>query len=235
MATLTQHQQHALDAYDALMMRQPSLFAGRHARPIVRDHEVLAAYAGEHGVVLGVAVETPYVYFINDLVESQTADGGVHRHPYLRVVSRRQLEGGVNVVVLATIEEPSLGRNGDIVLVQQERHATGKSELELPRGFGEHGLSGEANALRELIEETGYVGDHAHLLGSTCPDSGLTDGIVSFYHVPIVRRTAPSPEVGESIARVHLATRSEVWEDIRSGVIRDGFTVQALALYENRL
>jgi ADP-ribose pyrophosphatase len=232
MARLTEHQLHALDAYGALIAQRPSLFAGRHSRPIVQDREALAAYAGDHGVVLGVAAETPFVLFIVDLVESRSTDGRVSRHPYLRVVSRGQLEGGVNVVVLATIEDLSLGRSGDVVLVEQDRHALGTSEIELPRGFGEHSLSGEANALRELREETGYVGDGARLLGSTYPDSGLTDGMVSFYHVPVVRRTARRPELEESIARVRLATRDEVWEGIRSGAIRDGFTLQALALYE---
>jgi ADP-ribose pyrophosphatase len=211
MAELTKHQKEAIDAYEALMAERPALFAGRHARPIVRDRDVLAAYAAQHGVVLGVATETPYVLFIIDLVESRTLDGGVRSHPYLRVVSRTQLEGGVNVVVLATIQDPSLGKKGDIVLVEQERHALASYEIELPRGFGELGLSGEANALRELEDETGYVGDYAHFLGAMCSDSGLTDGIVSFYHVPVVRRTAWMPETEEAISRVRLAPREKVW------------------------
>jgi len=232
MAKLTEHQREAIDAYEALMAERPALFAGRHARPIVRNREALAVYAAEHAVVLGVAAETPYVLFIVDLVESRTLDGSMRRHPYLRVVSRAQLEGGVNVVVLATIENPSLGKKGDVVLVEQERHALGTCEIELPRGFGERVLSGEANALRELEDETGYVGDHAHFLGATCSDSGLTDGIVSFYHVPVVRRVAGRPETEEAISSVRLATRAEVWKAIQSGSIRDGFTLQALALYE---
>jgi ADP-ribose pyrophosphatase len=232
MAELTEHQREAIDAYEALMAERPALFAGRHARPIVRDLGALAAYAAENGVVVGVAAETPYVLFIVDLVESREPDATMRRHPHFRVVSRAQLEGGVNVVVVATIEDPSLGKKGDIVLVEQERHALGTSETELPRGFGERGLSGAANALRELEDETGYAGDHAHFLGTTCSDSGLGDGIVSFYHVPVVRRTAHRREVEEAISRVRLATREEMWKGIRSGSIRDGLTLQGLALYE---
>jgi ADP-ribose pyrophosphatase len=232
MAELTEHQREALRAYEALMTERPELFAGRYARPIVRDREALASFAAEHGAILGVAAETPYILFIVDLVESRTPDATVRRHPYLRVVSRAQLEGGVNVIVLATIENPSLGKKGEVVLVEQERHALGTYEIELPRGFGERGFSGEANALRELEDETGYAGDHAYFFGTTCSDSGLTDGIVSFYHIPVVRRTAHKPEAEEAISRVRLATREELWELIQSGGIRDGFTLQALALYE---
>jgi len=232
---LTDHQKQALAAYWALTVSHPNLFVGRPARPIVLDNEVLAEYAAEHGVVLGVAADTPFVLFIVDLVESQTADGRALRFPYLRVVARAQLDGAVNVAVIATIENPSLGRPGDLVLVEQERHAPGTRQLEFPRGFGELGLTGEQNALRELAEETGYIGDRAHFLGSTFVDSGLTDTVVSFYHVPVTSRVAATPEVSEAIHAVFLASRAETWDRIRSGEIRDSFTLQALALFEKGL
>jgi ADP-ribose pyrophosphatase len=216
------------------MAERPALFAGRDLRPIVRERALLAAHAEEHRVVLGLAAETPHVLLVVDLVESRGADGAVRRHPYMRVLSRGQLEGGVNVVVLATIADPSLGDVGDVVLVEQERHAPGTRETELPRGMGEPALSGEANALRELADETGYEGDRAHFLGWSYTDSGLTDARVSFYHVPVVRRSPARPETEEAITAVRLASTADVRRDIRSGAIRDAFTVQALALYEGR-
>jgi ADP-ribose pyrophosphatase len=232
MATLSQHQIAALDAYEALQRSRPELFKGRIARPLVLKRDALVAYAAEHNTVLGVAAETPYVYFIVDLVESRGSDAKVFRHPYLRVVSRGQLKGGVNVVVIATIENSSLGEPGSVVLVDQERHALGEREIELPRGFGEPGLSGEANALKELEEETGYIGEQAHLLGTLNTDSGLTDSVVSFYHVPVVRRGAAKPETEEAIRKVSLASRQEIWKEIHAGTFKDGFTLSALALYE---
>jgi ADP-ribose pyrophosphatase len=217
------------------MVSFPHLFSGRHARPNVLDREALASYAEEHGVVLGVAADTPYVLFIVDLVESRMPDGRALRHPYLRVVSRAQLKGAVNVVVVATIEDPSLGTPGDIVLIEQERHAVGTWEIELPRGFGESGLTGEENALRELEEETGYVGEKAHFLGSMHPDSGLTDELVSFYHVAVARRVECRREPSEAIRGVKIASLARVWEMIRSGELRDGFTLQGIALFEKVL
>ena len=232
MSSLSQHQSEALDAYEVLQRAHPELFRGRVVRPIVLNRDVLAAYAREHNVVLGVAVETPYVYFINDLVESRGENGAIARHPYLRVVSRGQLNGGKNVVVIATIENSELGEKGSVVFVTQERHALGESEIELPRGFGEAGLSGEANALKELAEETGYIGDHAYLLGSLYTDSGLTDSMVSFYHVPVLRIQAARPETKEAISKVSLASRAEIWKQVAAGHMRDNFTVTALSLYE---
>ncbi|MES9855982.1 MAG: NUDIX hydrolase [Sedimenticola sp.] len=232
---LSVHQIEALDAYETLMITLPSLFTGRYARPIVRDRNVLDEYAAENGEVLGVASKTPYVLFIIDLVESRTLAGDIRRHPYLRIVSCAQLEGGVNVVILATIENPSLGEKGNIVLLEQERHAVGTKEVELPRGFGERGLSGELNALRELKEETGYVGDKAFHLGTICTDSGLTDSTVSFYHVPVTSRTELRPEMEEAISQVYLLSLDEVWNAIQLKRIRDGFTLQAVALYQKQV
>ena len=232
MTTLTAHQKEAIDIYQSLMDRHPSLFTVRHKRLIVRDPESIAAYAAEHGDVLGVAAETPYALFIVDLVESRRLDGTLYRYPYLRVISRAQLEGGTNVVILATIQDASLGKKGDIVLIKQERHALGTIEAELPRGFGIPGITGETTALRELEEETGYIGDHAYLLATTSIDGGLTDGLASFYHVPVVQHSPNRPETGEAITEVFLASLDDAWHSIRSGQMRDGLSLQALALYE---
>ena len=42
MATLSQHQTGALDAYEALQKSHPELFRGRVARPLVLDRDALA-------------------------------------------------------------------------------------------------------------------------------------------------------------------------------------------------
>lgn len=234
MPLLTEHQKEALSSYWKLMVDYPALFKFRNQRPIVRDPQVLESYAAEKGIVLGVAATTPYVYFVVDLVESRLKDGNVFIHPYLRVVSVGQLKGGVNVVILATIQNTALGDIGNIVLLEQERHATGFNEVELPRGFGESSLSGEENALKELREETGYVGNHAYPLGSTYTDSGLTDGKVFFYHIPVTAYQSSSNETEEAISKVHLLSLEEIWNQINLGYIQDSFTLQALVLYEKQ-
>lgn len=220
-----------IEEYSRLLRQHPSLFSHRNRR-IVTDRQELESYASENDVVLGLSARTNYVYFINDLVEGTDQKGAKFYHPYFRVIYRRQLEGAVNTVVLPVIQNLALGNVGDIVLVEQERHATGTHEIELPRGFGEAGVSGEENALRELGEETGYIGATALYLGSTFTDSGLTDANVSFYYVPVTAREPSRPDREETIHKVHVVPINEVWAQIATGEIRDSFTLQALAFYE---
>jgi ADP-ribose pyrophosphatase len=232
---LSEHQKKALEDYYDLMERYPDLFTGRNRRPIVSDKKILEAYASQKKIVLGVVAATKDLYFLVDLVESRPEKGKPFHHPYSRIVYRNQLDNSINVVVLATIEDVSLGQLGDVVLLAQERHSLGSVGIELPRGFGQPGLSGEENAIRELQEETGFIGKEAIYLGSTFTDSGIMDGRVSFYHIPVIERKLPSAEPEEAIVKVCFASRESIWEEIRKGKIRDGFTVQALALYESRL
>lgn len=236
---LTTHQRDALARYRSLMETRDDWFTGRHLRPIVRDPAVLATFAGEHRVVLGVVAATPYGWLLNDLVESRDHDGGTVLHPYLRLVAPPDEAGSVGVVVLATVREPETEPETgteSIVLLEQERHTTGTLELELPRGFGRADTPPEAQALRELAEETGYLGTRAERLGETLTDSGMTDSAVAFFHVVTTGRAGTGrPETQEAIAGVTLVTRDELWARIDSGAVRDAFTVQALALYERRL
>jgi ADP-ribose diphosphatase len=229
---LSEHQQEALRRYFSLLESHPELFTDRTHRPIVREPEILETFAANHHIVLGVPAATPYLWLINDLVQSHDTSGAVLLHPYLRIVAPPEAIGTSDVVVLATIQAESVEL---IVLVEQERHATGTLELALPRGFGESTSTPALQALRELQEETGYVGERAELLGSTLTDSGTTDRTVSFFHTPVIDNAAQSPEPQEAIARIVIVTRDELWTHIDAGTVRDGYTVQALALYERHL
>lgn len=232
---LTQHQEQALDDYFDLIALHPELIADRSSRPIITERAALERYAAEKNVVLGISTNNPYVLFVNDLVESTMADGSKKIHPYLRILPRAQLSGGAGVVVVGTIENPELGPYGAMVLVELERHALGTLEVELPRGFAEAGRSLAEQALREIAEESGLTGDRATYLGRTVTDSGLMNGVVSFYHVPLTHRAPGVGEGGEAIEGVHLVPSEGIWQRIDSGAIRDGFTLQALALYERHL
>src|SRR5690349_20001256 len=176
--------------------------------------------------------ETPYLWLINDLVESRNSNGTVLFHPYLRLIAPPYATMAPNVVVLATVQ---VNEVESIVLIEQERHATGTIELELPRGFGRPGISPKVQALRELQEETRYEGMRPECLGKTLIDSGTTDRSVLFVHVPVETHGDAIPEPQEAVAPLVLLPRKELWARIDSGVLRYAFTVQALSLYERRL
>lgn len=213
------------------MNKYPKCFKQRKYRNIISDRNVLELYAKEHDVVLGMAVENPYVYFIVDLVEMKSEGDKLIRFPYLRLLNRKEIDGAINTVVFGTIENPELGENGSIVLLNQERHATGYFHLELPRGFGELNLSGEENALKELREETGYIGKKAELIGTSYTDTGLTDSKVSFYHIQITDRVEAKPESEEAISKVYVKSENELINMIRKRKITDSFTIQAISFY----
>jgi ADP-ribose pyrophosphatase len=235
-AGLSDQQADALAAYWRLTETHPEMFGGRAQRPIVLDRDVVGAYAREHHVVLGVAAATPYLWLVNDLVRSSDTAGHPVMHPYLRIIAPPRLDNGppmgAGSVILATLPPRRPDDSELIVLVQQERHATGTLELELPRGFAEPGVTAADQALRELEQETGYRSSEARLLGTTLTDSGTSDRTASFYHVPVNGQQPRTPETAEAITRTALLTREELWERIHTGTVRDAFTVQALALYE---
>jgi ADP-ribose pyrophosphatase len=243
---LSERQREALALYYQLTESRPGMFGGRERRPIVLDRAVIETYAREHSdVVLGVALATPYLWVLNDLVRSRDQAGNTRLHPYLRMVPPQGVGAGQPgtdepgtdepdadasiggaPVVLATVPAADSASDERIVLVEQERHETGKLELELPRGFGAPGVPAGDQALRELAEETGYRGAEARLLGKTN---------AFFFHVPVTGQGEAAPESGEAITRVVLLTRDELWEHIDSGAVGDAFTLQALGLYEHRL
>lgn len=231
MLPLSDYQRDALNSYYQLMADYPNLFAPRSQRPIIQDPEILEAYVAQTGTPIGVTAKTPYVYFVVDLIgDIACPDSGYQ--PYLRIIPLGQLQGGFNVAIVAVIQNPDLGTPGDWVLIEQERHATGHDEIGLPRGFAEANLSGEANALKELREETGYIGTEAHLLGTTYIDTGLTDSKAHFYGVLVTGYAPQHRQTHEAIKRVFLTSKDAVWRGVQSGQILDSFTLQGLALYE---
>lgn len=226
---ITQHQQEAITKYVQFQQAYPKLFSPRSLRKLVTDRRSLEKYADDHGEVLGLVAETQYAYFVVDLVEKIDHEGASVRFPYFRLIYRKQLDGAVNTVVIGTIASPNLGVVDSVVLLKQERHATGLFHLELPRGFGEVELSGEENALKELTEETGYIGERAKLIGMTYTDTGVMDAMVSFYHVPVIGKLDSRAESEEAIAAVQLMSITELYASIQRGDVTDGFTVQAVA------
>ena len=78
------------------------------------------------------------------------------------------------VAILALIRSPT-GSAVDTLLVQQYRPPVQAVTLELPAGLIDPGETPEAAAIRELREETGYVGKAAYCSAPLAMSPGLCD------------------------------------------------------------
>lgn len=216
-----------LDRYFELMQQQPQLFGDRARRKLILVREDLERWSKEHGVRLGVLAETPFFLFLHDLVTFDDGDP----HPYSRLIGKKSL-GGQNSVVVLPIVRSNAGDK--VVLVLQERHAIGRQILELPRGFAEPGVDESTQAANELATETGCKGTPV-FLGSSYTDTGSTDNRVSFYLVEVSERGTPKPEVTERIDDIVEMPLDAVREGVGTGEVADGYTVQAIGLYDRFL
>jgi ADP-ribose pyrophosphatase len=122
-------------------------------------------------------------------------------------------------------------RDGHVGLVRSYRYPVGRWLWELPRGRAISADS-RANAARELQEETRADDVELLGLGSTYPDTGLQDTVVTFF----VARLAPGCpfKVGEEVDRVMWVPLAELKARVLEGDVTDQFTITALALAEWR-
>lgn len=127
-----------------------------------------------------------------------------------------------------------------IAIVCQWRPVVGATLWELPRGFG--ALSSETSepetaaetALRELREETGYVGTNARELALIYPDSGLLDAVVAVVEVTVPSlddgMPGPAGAIDGEIDCLAWWTAAQIDEHIGAGDVRDGITLAALRI-----
>ena len=109
---------------------------------------------------------------------------------------------------------------GDMLLVEQYRHAVTRTMLEIPAGHVDPTEGLEAAARRELLEETGYGGGTWHALGALHPAaSRFTNQVHAFLAVGVTRLARPMEEESENL-RLHEIPWAEFASDLRSGALR---------------
>lgn len=138
---------------------------------------------------------------------------------YERVVPT--CEGGVVIV-------PFCGSK--VVVLEQWRHATRSLSYQLPRGFGSPALSAEANVVKEITEELNINSDKVSgvkYLGDIEPDNGLTSNCVGVYACQV--QGVPDRNSHEGIKSIKLVSVDTLKAIIRCGLVKDSFTIAALA------
>ena len=112
------------------------------------------------------AIDRPFLKLRADRVE--LPDGTIVDEYYV------QESRGYSVVFAITL-------SGEIVLVRQYKHGLGCETLELPAGGIDAGETPAQCAVRELSEETGYVGDAPEHIGDFATNSTGSNGRFYLY------------------------------------------------------
>ena len=120
---------------------------------------------------------------------------------------------------------------GEIVLVQQYRHAIGRLAWELPAGSLKTGENIERAAIRECHEEVGLIPSSVRRAGSFFPTPGYCDEEMVFFRVSSLEEPteAAALDEDEDIEARTFELR-EARDMIRRGEIVDMKTVAGLAM-----
>jgi 8-oxo-dGTP pyrophosphatase MutT (NUDIX family) len=131
----------------------------------------------------------------------------------------------VNVIALTP--------NQEIILIEQYRHGTNAVELEIPGGVMDPtDPSPVAAGLRELREETGYVGDHARILSHVSPNPAFMSNTCHTVLVENCRCEHPVElDHGEDVA-TRLTALDQLPTLVAEGRIRHSLVVVALYHFE---
>lgn len=121
---------------------------------------------------------------------------GGTEHPYTYI----QQDPGV--CVLATY-------HGDVVLIEQYRHALDQWMTEFPCGGIDQGETAEDAARRELREESGYVAGEMTHLGRYYTNQGVSCAVCDVFFTRCVGRVEPHREETEFI-RVRMVPLAEM-------------------------
>ncbi len=133
----------------------------------------------------------------------------------------------VNIVALTPENE--------LVMIKQYRHGSKRFELEVPGGLVETGEGPEHAGLRELKEETGFVGTKSRVIGKVCPNPALQGNWC--YTVLVedaVKKFDTSFDEGEDIETL-IVPVNEIDDKINDGIITHGIVLNALLFYKQLL
>lgn len=155
------------------------------------------------------------------------------RRDHLRTPDGREtkfdiIEHGGSVVIVP------IDANGNLVLVRQYRHATGRDLLELPAGTLDHDEAPEVCAARELREETGLAAGALERLGDFFLAPGYSSEFMVVFLATELRDDPLEADADEflQVEKIPLARAIELAE---RGEIPDAKSLAALFMARARL
>jgi ADP-ribose pyrophosphatase len=107
----------------------------------------------------------------------------------------------------------------EVVMVRQYRHGSGACTLEIPGGLVDPGERAEQSALRECLEETGYLAEQANPLAILNPNPALFPNRLHTFWAENVRRVADIKHGPTERTEVVLVPLAELPARLRAGEI----------------
>jgi ADP-ribose pyrophosphatase len=167
----------------------------------------------------GIVYEDRYMIVLRDAVRRPNGELGT----YVRTMPT---SGAAGAAVLPLLDDK-------IVLLRHFRHATRKWHLEIPRGYGEVGVSAAEQARQELREEIEAEADNLIHLGAFHSNTGTASDQVELFLAQI--SALGSPQTSEGISAIEIRTPYQVarlihWNeeaDESLAAITDSFTIGA--------
>ncbi|KJR98859.1 MAG: hypothetical protein VR65_18610 [Desulfobulbaceae bacterium BRH_c16a] len=129
----------------------------------------------------------------------------------------------VNVIALTGEQE--------LVLIRQYRFGTDRVEMEIPGGAVNDDEDPLEAGLRELLEETGYAGQKARIIGKVCPNPAIQDNFCYTVLVENARKVAEPDQDDMEDIEVLTLPREEVQGLVVNGVISHGLVLNALMFF----
>lgn len=120
--------------------------------------------------------------------------------------------------------------SGEIILVEQYRHALRRTFLELPAGKKDAGETPEVTAVRELKEETGYVAKNLELMTVIHPVIGYADEEMFLYRATGLTPGLQHLDEGEFL-ELKTFTSEQLKQMVKKGEITDVKTLIGLFWY----
>jgi len=125
------------------------------------------------------------------------------------------------------------GREPQVLLERQYRHAAQSYLWELPAGRIDEGETELAAAKRELIEETGYRAKHWKRILNFYASPGFLGETMSIYLATGLRQGEAEPEEDERIV-TRVFPLSALVDNVLRGKIRDGKTIAGVLWLETQ-
>jgi ADP-ribose pyrophosphatase len=191
-----------------IILFEPSLVGAAEAEERAR---LVLRNMPESWASTGVVYEDPYMLVVRDAVRRPDGSLGT----YVRTVPA---SGWAGAAILPLID-------GKAVLLRHFRHATRTWHLEIPRGFGDPGVSGADQARQELREEIGADTDSLISLGFFHSNTGAASDNVELFLAEIHR--LGEPQTSEGICQIETFPTNQFADLIGSGTVSDSFTIGA--------